>query len=293
MLSNNERLIPKWAELLPEGEFISYLPSYEGGKYFDLFGERVYPCVKTGDITYYVYDPVEHGADPDGAYPLLLWIHGATNSFNGRFCISNCGGELFASPEYQRDMGGAYVVVPLANEKKDDKGELVESWSKDYLEPLKGICDEICGSGRVSKRFAMGGSFGGWVTWKLAEKYPDFFDGIIPISTEYVSNDGRLENMARQGVSALVACGKHDETVDFANIEKRLEKLESLGFLCYFPEWVKNGDGGVASLFYGWEMGQHCVINQVQANLIFDDGTPYDTRLPRGVTGWIKDICDK
>ena len=99
--------------------------------------------------------------------------------------------------------------------------------------------------------------------------------------------------MARQGVSALVACGKHDETVDFANIEKRLEKLESLGFLCYFPEWVKNGDGGVASLFYGWEMGQHCVINQVQANLIFDDGTPYDTRLPRGATGWIKDICDK
>lgn len=292
-MNDNERPVPQWAELLPEGAFISYLPSYTGGKYFDLFDEFVYPCEKTGDITYYVYDPVKHGADPNGSYPLLLWLHGATNALNGKFCICNCGGELFASPEYQRDMGGAYVVVPLANEKMDDKGELAESWSKDYLEPLKGICEKIRGGGSVGKIFAMGGSFGGWVTWKLAEKYPDFFNGIIPISTEYVPNDGRLDNMARQGISALVACGKHDEAVDFSKLEERQEKLESLGFLCYFPEWVRNGDGGVASLFYGWEMGQHCVINQVQANLIFDDGTPYDPRLPRGVTGWIKEVCEK
>lgn len=35
-------------------------------------------------------------------------------------------------------------------------------------------------------------------------------------------------------------------------------------------------------------MGQHCMITQVQANLIYDDGTPYCDKIPNGITGWIK-----
>ena len=285
---------PEWAKLLPEGEFISYLPSYEGGKYFDLFDEMSFPSEETGDITYYLYDPVKHGADPNGKYPLLLWLHGATNGLNGKFCISNCGGELFASPGYQRETGGAYVVVPLANERLDADGRLAETFSEKYFKPLKGIVDSICEGGSVGKIFAMGGSLGGWMTWKLAEKFPETFDGIIPISTGYVPKDSRLENIARHKIAVFVTLGQHDETLDFKkDIAPRIPKLEELGFLTYFPEWVKNGDGGVASLFYGWEMGQHCMINQVQANLISDDGTPYFERLPHGVTGWIREVCIK
>lgn len=290
---SEEHPVPKWADLLPEGEFISYLPSYVGGKYFDLFDEFSYPCEETGDITYYVYDPVKHGAEPNGKYPVLLWLHGATNGLNGKFCICNCGGELFASPEYQREMGGgAYIVVPLANEKMDDNGKLTETFSEKYLKPLKGIIERISGEGNVGKIFAMGGSLGSWMTWKLAEKFPETFDGIIPISTGYVPTDGRLENIARHNIAVFVTIGQHDETLDFAkDIAPRIPKMEDLGFLTYFPEWVKNGDGGVASLFYGWEMGQHCMINQVQANLMYDDGKPYFERLPHGVTGWIKEVC--
>jgi len=285
--------VPEWAKLLPEGEFISYLPSYTGGKYFDLFDEYVYPCEETGDITYYVYDPVKHGADPDGRYPVLLWLHGATNALNGKFCICNCGGELFASPEYQREMGGAYVVVPLANEKTDESGKLAETFSETYFAPLKGIVERVCGDGRTGKVFAMGGSLGGWVTWKLAEKFPEPFNAIIPISTGYVPTDGRLDNIARHNIKVYFTLGKHDETLDFdKDIAPRIQKMEELGFMCFFPDWVKNGDGGVASLFYGWEMGQHCMINQVQANLMYDDGTPYDERLPRGVCGWIRSVVD-
>ena len=34
-------------------------------------------------------------------------------------------------------------------------------------------------------------------------------------------------------------------------------------------------------------MGQHCLMNAIQANLMFDDNTPMDERLPRGLTGWL------
>lgn len=285
--------VPKWAEYLPEGAFISYLPSYEGGKYFDLFDEFTFSCEETGAITYYVYDPVKHGCDPSGKYPVLLWLHGATNALNGKFCLCNCGGELFASPGYQREMGGAYVLVPLANEKTDASGKLVETFSEKYLKPLKGIVERVRESGHSGKTFAMGGSLGGWMTWKMAEKFPELFDGIIPISTGYVPTDGRLENIARHNIAVYFTLGQHDETLDFAKaIKPRIRKMEELGFTCFFPEWVRNGDGGVASLFYGWEMGQHCMINQVQANLKYDDGTPYDPQLPNGVTGWIKAVVD-
>ena len=63
--------------------------------------------------------------------------------------------------------------------------------------------------------------------------------------------------------------------------------------LCFFPEWVYNGDGGVASVFYGFEMGQHCMINWIQHNLMFDDGKSADERLPLGFAGWIKSVCEE
>ena len=76
------------------------------------------------------------------------------------------------------------------------------------------------------------------------------------------------------------------------SIAPRMEKLLALsGCVCFFPEWVYNGDGGVSSVFYGFEMGQHCMINWVQHNLMFDNGTPADPRLPDGVTGWVWTVC--
>ena len=82
--------------------------------------------------------------------------------------------------------------------------------------------------------------------------------------------------------------------VDFETyIVPHIEALQQMhNIICFFPEWVYNGDGGVSSVFYGIEMGQHCMINWIQHNLMFDDGTPADERLPDGITGWIRRICN-
>ncbi|MDE6133379.1 MAG: hypothetical protein K2G04_08405, partial [Oscillospiraceae bacterium] len=96
-------------------------------------------------------------------------------------------------------------------------------------------------------------------------------------------------------VNLLIAHGRRDEMAIFDKcITPREEKLRSMkNTLCFFPEWVYNGDGGVASIDYGIEMGQHCMINWVQHNLMFDDGKPADGRLPHGVAGWVKEISEK
>ena len=133
------------------------------------------------------------------------------------------------------------------------------------------------------------------MTWKMLEDHGNYFDGAIPIASRYVPADETLDRLSESGVHLLIAHGRHDEMAVFDEcIAPREEKLQSLkNCLCFFPEWVYNGDGGIASIDYGMEMGQHCMINWIQHNLMFNNGKSADERLPKGVTGWVKDISQK
>ncbi len=294
-MQQDKTALPDWAKYLKEGEFISYENTYKSKIYFDLFDLYTYPCKETGDIRYYVYDPVKHGADPDKKYPVLMWLHGASNSLMGEGCIMCCGAEQYASPEYQQRMGGAYIIVPLANEERLSDGRILGTWDKAHSKPVKAIYDKVCEehSGNIGKKFVMGASSGGYFTWQLLEDYIGFFDGAIPISSGYLPEYEALDRIAEGGTSLVIAHGRHDEMALFEEcIAPHTEKLLQIkNCICFFPEWVYNGDGGVSSVFYGFEMGQHCMINWVQHDLMFDSGRPADDRLPNGITGWIKDIC--
>lgn len=285
-----------WEDELKEDEFVSYAPSYVGGVERLKFDKCMFPCEKTGDITYYLFDPIKHGAAPDGKYPFTVWIHGF-NCADGINAVGHSGGEQYASEKYQRELGGgAYILVPLANEKWVD-GEMQGTWSEDYFEPLaklvSGLKEKF--KDNISKMLIAGGSSGGKMSWLMAEKYTDIFDICIPIASSYIPEKKELDRMADAGLVTLVMHGKRDELCSFEDsIVPRMSDLEQMkNCTLYFPEWVKNGDGGVASLNFGFEMGQHCLINQVQANLIYTDGTPYDERFSNGMTGWIKEQCSK
>lgn len=159
-------------------------------------------------------------------------------------------------------------------------------------------CVGYCGAEQyASKAYqeAMGGgaSSGGYFSWRLIEDYSEDFDGAIPIASGYVPSAESLRKIEDAQICLIVAHGRHDEMASFDEcIAPRQEELQAMkNCICYFPEWVRNEDKGVASVNYGMEMGQHCLINQFQANLIYDDGMCYDERLPQGVTGWIKEVC--
>ncbi len=295
-LSQDTNAVPDWARFLDHGQFISYKSTYTARQYLQLFDEYKMPCAKTGDIRYYVYDPVKHGADPNGMYPVTVWFHGLSNSLMQKDCIMCCGAEQFASPKYQQQIGGCYIIVPLCNEVRQDDGTILGGWCDDHLAPVKAICDRVIAehAQNIGKKFVMGASSGGYFTWRMLETYPDFFDGAIPISSGYIPSNESLNRIAQNGTSLLIAHGRHDEMALFDEcVEPHKPYLEQMqNCLLFFPELVYNGDGGVSSVFYGSEMGQHCMINWIQHNLMFDDGTPADPRLPQGVTGWIRSVID-
>lgn len=283
-----------WEDEMNEGDFVSYAPSYVNGKERLKFEKCSFPCKQTGDITYYLFDPVKNGSAPDGKYPLLVWIHGF-NCADGINAVGHSGGEQFASEKYQSELGGgAYILVPLANEKWVN-GEMEGTWSEAYFEPLADIIREIQQkhSANISKTMISGGSSGGWMSWIMAEKYTELFDICVPIASSYIPDKKELDRMSDTGLVTLVMHGKRDELCSFdEHVLPKISYLEEMkNCTLYFPEWVRNGDGGVASLNFGFEMGQHCLINQAQANLMFEDGTPYDERFPDGLTGWIREQC--
>ena len=94
-------------------------------------------------------------------------------------------------------------------------------------------------------------------------------------------------------VHLFLAISRHDEFIDFnEDIGPRIARLQAMKHAyLYFPKWTQNGDKGIASINGGIEMGQHCLVNSMHANLMFDDGTPMEASLPEGVIGWIKQVC--
>ncbi len=115
-MENTTKPLPPWADKIPEGAFISYETTYKVGEYFSLFKKE-----RFGSMDYYFYDPTEHGFSKDKTYPLFIFLHGATNALEGDVCINYAGAEFYATEEYQNDFGGAYLLVPLANEYYDEE----------------------------------------------------------------------------------------------------------------------------------------------------------------------------
>ena len=286
---------PPWANELTEGEFISYGPTYKVGEYFHLYHKETFDVPEIGGIRYYYYDPTEHGYPKDKKYPLLVFLHGTSNSLEGDICINYSGGELFASPKYQEQLGGAYVLIPLANEYRDTDGSVSGTWhTGQYTKPVVDLIKKFTAEREqtVGKKIVMGNSSGATFCFHVVEQDPAFFDGCVPIGTSAIPEDAVLDEFDANDVNLFLAISTHDEFHDFeTEIAPRVPRLEQMKYkFLYFPKWTKNGDGGISSINFGVEMGQHCLVNSMHANLMFDDGTPMEEKLPQGVIGWILQV---
>lgn len=291
-MTKNETPLPPWAPLIPEGAFISYVPTYRIGEYFNRFHKDYFQPQNFDKLNYYFYDPTEHGFPKDKIYPLITFLHGASNALEGEVCINYTGAEFYSKDEYQNTLGGAYLLIPLANEYRNEEGKVRGGWRDTPTKVVYELINEFIQnkmSGHCAKNILLGNSAGAWMSFKMVNEYTSFFDALIPVGAGSIPDDKTLDRYDEENVSLFLAIGKHDEINDYETLVRpRLERLKAMkNCFIYTPEWVQNGDKGIASIYFGYEMGQHCLINPMHCNLMFDDGTPMDPRLPNGVTGWI------
>ena len=101
MPDNSNKSTPPWAKEIPEGSFISYEPTYKVGEYFDRFHKDSFE-----KMSYYFFDPTEHGYQKGKQYPLFIFMHGTSNALEGDVCINYAGAEFYSKEEYQKPVGG-------------------------------------------------------------------------------------------------------------------------------------------------------------------------------------------
>lgn len=317
-----------WLQYLKPNDRITTSTPYIEGKYYDLFEEKHFVTgdKRIGDIRYYVYDPTKHGFSAEGTYPVLVMLHGAGASLHGITAINWAAAEYFASTDYQQRMGGAYVIVPLANETEgkehtemtwmtpvettdaleDYDLSMLKKLEKEYGDHLiqllgrnsvytesliRLISAEKATFAAAGKTFIFGTSAGGYCAWRLILSMP--VDAAVIMAGAYLPSPTELKQLEDQGLPLWICHGIHDELVPFSFcVEPNLEQLKRMkNVSLYLPEFVRMPNGCVYSNPAGVEMGQHCINNSVQCDLMFDDGTPMDPAHPHGVTGWIREMA--
>lgn len=290
----SKRPAAPWAAEIPEGDFVTPYPTYPTGQILDKFEKHEFEDASGVKLKYYTYDPTEHGFSKDKKYPVLMFFHGTSNSFVGDLCINYTGAELYGTDKYQADMGGAYIVVPVANEYRGDDGRVKGYFAEEYLEPVHNLTKKVMADFGESAGpvFIFGNSSGASFVYRLMDTYTDDYDVLIPVGSSRIGDASLLDKMDEKGKYLFFANAKRDEFHDYdKEVAPWLDRLGKMKHCFIFiPEWTRNGDKGIASIEGGIEMGQHCLMNSIQANLMFDDGTPMEERLPDGVTGWIKEV---
>lgn len=291
-----EKLPYPWEADLPAGAVVadqsSLLVRGAAGS-IRLFEEKIFsnPGSELGDITYYLYDPTLHGFPAGGNYPISVWLHGLACGAMGKINIPMTGAGTFASDKYQQELGGMYIIVPIAN-------EFVEPWCEKYVDPLtKLIAQEREALGTSGKLILCGTSMGGRMITHLLESNLEITDGVFWMSPALLPDRETVERYGKAGLHMWLLWGLHDEVITspemiFPNGPEEYRDIPNLDLTLL--EWVYNGDGSIASSQgYGQEQGQHATNLQAIRNYIREDGTPDDPLHPMGLSGWMLDVLKK
>ncbi len=264
--------------------------------------EGIDPMV--GDMEYYLYDPMAHGADPGKKYPLIVVFHGASNGMEGIMCAAYTDFVVYAGNEYQEKIGGAYLLFPKANEyiQSEDGTQVIrgtwmtrdpETGTSVYIPTVAALTEKVIATHNVDKgRVVVGGtSAGGYMTWRFMAARPDLMKAAFLIAPADNPSEEEINMYEKKGMPIWVIHGKKDEICPYdiftGPVRERLEKIKNIRVTAM--ETVRYGDKGIVRMnVRGMEMGQHLPIFCVGSNMIYDDGAPYDPRYPEGFTGWLK-----
>jgi len=291
----------------PERDFTGQGPTHRGNNFelIKLLDSHNFTLDDSpvGDMEYYLYDPVAHGADPGKKYPLIVMLHGASNGMEGVMCAAYTDFVVYAGEEYQQKIGGAYILFPKANEYVQMEGDnqvILGTWmTRDatqegsvYTSVLAALLEDVISAHNIDEeRVVIGGtSAGGYMVWRFLAARPDLVKGAFLIAPADNPSEEELKTYEKHGIHIWVIHGKKDEICPFGvftgPVRNMLEATKNVRVSAL--ETVRYGDKGIVRLnVRGTELGQHLPLFCVGSDMIYDDGTPYDPRYPEGFTGWL------
>lgn len=263
--------------------------------------------LRIGRMDYYLYDPTKHGMPAGRKYPLIVVFHGANNGRDGIYCTTDTDCAVYAGPEYQKMLGGAYVLFPRANEKdtvlsgrKMTYGTwmTVDSLTKTsmYVPYAAAIIEKVIAENHIDpQHVCVGGtSAGGFMTWRFLAARPDIAKIAFLMAPANAPSSSELDLYEKMSLPIWVVHGLNDEICKYPNFTGKVaDRLKSMPRVRLSElDTVRYGDKSVVRMDVGGtEMGQHLAEYAIGSNMLYDDGTPYDPNYPAGFIAWLKSEC--
>jgi len=179
-------------------------------------------------LPYRMYVPTSYNGTK--AFPLIIALHGLGGTEDAFFDnynkvlppLAEAHGYIVAAPLGYR-VDGSYGWG-LGTAPPDPATRRVQELSEqDVMRVLQRVREQYkIDAGRI---YLMGHSMGGIGTWKIAEKYPDVWAAIAPISGTGVPET--LERLRQ--LPEIVVHGDNDPTVNVAGSRAMVAKLKALG----------------------------------------------------------------
>ena len=270
-----------------------------------------------GQMDYFTFDPTLHGFPSDKKYPLIVVFHGAGNGMQGIRCIACTDMAIYAGKTYQNMLGGAYLLFPKANETPESQVTWLTKGADGhsiYSASVYAIIEEFlahnenCDSGKI----VIGGtSAGGFMTWDFLSQHHDMVAGAFLASPAGNPDQKDLARYRKQGLPLWVVHCTRDADVPFQYFtgpvaddllrmkDVRLTVLDQVRFQDKRIATLPIPEGALKDRHLpgledvdaskAHDMGPHLTLYAFGANMLYNDGMPYDPRYPDGFIGWLRE----
>lgn len=200
-----------------------------------------YGSGKAAGMKYRLFKPATHKARP-----LIIWLHGGgeggwAKAYNNDLpLIANRGALGFSTRAAQRIFGGAYVLVPQANDF------WLNDAAQNYSKRLKKLIDTVVKRNHIdrSRIYVVGASNGGYMTPQLVADNPGFFAADVPICPVVAYNGTTVltdAELASIKTPTWVVQAKNDPVVPFEANGKHLAATVPGALLSAYENVTFNG----------------------------------------------------
>ncbi len=184
------------------------------------FLDLVYKDADGKEVKYVLFVPQDYKGDK--AFPLILFLHGAGETFDGKNEGKQAKVGLGPVVKKQEKTFPAFVLMPQA-QKRDPGWRADGEDAQRALDILKSIQKDY--KIDENRLYLTGLSMGGFGTWGLAAKYPDKWAAIVPIC-----GGGNVKNAEKiKDIPCWCFHGDADPTVSVDLSRKMIAALKDAG----------------------------------------------------------------
>ena len=169
---------------------------------------------KSKTYPYLAYTPQGYNENDKKEWPIIIYLHGSSCKGNNLEKLKKYG------PPFYLERGMQVDAIVISPQCPTNKNWTVGTWFESFYKELKEKYNFD-----PSRVYLTGMSLGGFGTWDLASRYPDYFAAVVPLCGG--GRTGMVETM--KDIPTWVFHGDLDQKVRLSRSEEMVNAMKNLG----------------------------------------------------------------